>query len=79
MSQLLIDRISNLSVHNGILRIECVMMGADGKPQPSGTLVIPGIAARGVLNTLVGGVQELDRRLHEQRTEATEAAPESGA
>ena len=42
MTQILIDGIANITLHNGILRIECTAAGADGQPHPSGTLVIPG-------------------------------------
>jgi hypothetical protein len=67
MTQVLIDTITNLSIHNGVLRIECVAVGADGQPHPSGTLVIPGAVATQVVQALVNGTQELDKKLREQQ------------
>lgn len=65
MTQILIDAIGNLSIHNGVLRVACMAIGADGKPQPSGTLVIPGASAGQVLNGLIKGTQELEKKLRE--------------
>jgi hypothetical protein len=66
MTQLLIDAITNLSIHNGVLRIECAAVGADGQQRPSGTLIIPGAVAAQVLQSLINGTQELDKKLREQ-------------
>jgi hypothetical protein len=71
MNQILIDSIASLSVHNGVLRIACMAAGADGQLQPSGTLVIPGATAAQVLNALIKGTQELDKKLREQQGQAT--------
>jgi hypothetical protein len=67
MTQILIDAVSNLTVYNGVLRIECVAVGADGQQRPSGTLVIPGAVATQVLQALINGTQELDKKLREQQ------------
>lgn len=66
MNQTLIDGIANISIQNGVVRIDCVAAGADGQARPSGTLVIPGGIIGPVLNALVQGVQELDKKLREQ-------------
>ena len=66
MTKILIDAISNISIHNGVLRVECEAVGANGQQNNSGTLVIPGAVAVQVLQSLTGGLQELDRRLREQ-------------
>ena len=66
MAQILIDGITNIAIHNGILRIECTAIGPDGKQHPSGTLVIPGAVAGPVLQALIRGTQELDKKLREQ-------------
>jgi hypothetical protein len=34
VTQVLIDAIGSLSIHNGVLRIEFVAVGADGQPHP---------------------------------------------
>jgi hypothetical protein len=66
MTQVLIDSINNISFHNGVLRIECVAAGPDGQPHPSGSLIIPGPVAAKVLEALIKGTQELDKKLREQ-------------
>jgi hypothetical protein len=38
---IVVDRISNIAVSNGILRIECVSMSASGQEKPSGTVLDP--------------------------------------
>ena len=70
MTNILVDGISSISLHNGILRIECTTVGPDGKPHPSGTLVIPGAIATQVVQALVNGMQELDKKIKEQQQPA---------
>ena len=72
MNQTLIDGIANIAIQNGVVRIDCVAAGADGQARPSGTLVIPGAIIGPVLNALVQGVQELDKKLREQVPNADE-------
>jgi hypothetical protein len=75
MTQILIDGITTLAVHNGVLRIECVAVGADGQQHKSGTLIIPGAVAGQVLQALINGTQELEKKLREQQqTPAAENA-----
>jgi hypothetical protein len=66
MTKILIDAITNIALHNGILRIECTAIGPDGQQHPSGTLVIPGAVAGQVLQALINGTKELDKKLREQ-------------
>jgi len=73
MTQILIDGISNITLHGNVLRIECATVGPDGKPHPSATLVIPGPAVTPVLQALIKGTQELDKKLREQQ--ATQPMP----
>ena len=70
MSQILVDSISTITIHNGVLRIECHATGADGQNHVSGTLVIPGAAANRVMNELIGGMQQLEKKLVEQTAPA---------
>jgi hypothetical protein len=76
MTQILIDGITNISFHSGVLRIECVTVGPDGKPHPSGTLVIPGAVAGNVLQALIKGTQELDKKMRE--AQAAQQQPTAG-
>jgi hypothetical protein len=62
----LIDRIGAVVLHNGVLRIDCVATGPNKEERPAGTLLIPANQAGAVLQSLVGAMQELDRRLREQ-------------
>jgi len=62
---IVVDRISNIAVSNGILRIECVSVSAAGEEKPSGTVLIPANVAAPVVQSLVNGMQELDKKLRE--------------
>lgn len=67
MTQILVDGIAHISIHNNIVRIECTSVGPDGKQQPSGTLMIPGAIAGPVMQAMIKGMQELDKKLREQQ------------
>jgi hypothetical protein len=41
----IVDRISNIAVSTGILRVECVGVNAIGQDKPSGTVLVPGSVA----------------------------------
>lgn len=73
MSQILIDAITNVTVANGVVRVDCVAIGPNDEQRPSGTLLIPGFQAGAVLNALVNAVQELQRKQQEQATPAGRA------
>ncbi len=74
MIQILIDGITNIAFHSGILRIECATVSPDGKPHPSGTLIIPGPVAGQVLQALIKGTQELEKKMREQQQQQMPAA-----
>jgi hypothetical protein len=67
MTQILIDSVASLAVHNGVLRIECKSVGPDGQLHTSGALIIPGAVAGQVLESLIRGTQELEKKLREQQ------------
>jgi hypothetical protein len=69
-----VDGIANITLHSGVVRIECVTVGTDGKPLSSGTLIIPGASAGQVLQGLVNGTKELDKKMREQTQQAAAAA-----
>ncbi len=62
---IVIDRINTISVGNGIVRIECMASSPSGQEKPSGTLLIPAVVAGPVIQSLVGAMQELDKRARE--------------
>jgi len=70
MTNILVDGIASITFHNGILRVECTTIGAEGKPHSSGTLVIPGPVAAPVIQALINGMQELDKKIKEQQQPA---------
>jgi hypothetical protein len=72
MSQILVDAISNVTVANGLIRVDCVAVGPNNQQVPSGTLLIPGPQVGPVLNALVNAMKELQRKQEEQ---AAAAAP----
>ena len=68
MSQILIDAISNVTVANGLVRVDCVSVGPNNEQRPSGTLLIPAAQVGPVLNALVNAMKELQRKQQEQAT-----------
>ena len=67
MTQILIDGIMNITFHGGVVRIECATVGPDGKPHPSGILMIPGATAGSVMQALNNGMQELQKKIKEHQ------------
>ena len=62
---MVVERIANIAVSNGIVRIECAAVNAAGQEKPSGTMLIPANLAGPVVHSLVKGMQELDKKLRE--------------
>jgi hypothetical protein len=67
MQLLLIDGIKDVVLHNGMLRVDCVSAGPNGKEQHSGTLLIPANIAGPVVQTLANALAELDKKIREQQ------------
>jgi hypothetical protein len=70
-TNLIVERISNIALSNGIVRIECVSLNAAGQEKSSGTVLIPASLAGPVVHSLVKGMQELDKKLREAAVPAT--------
>ena len=66
MIQMLVDRITAISVHNGVLRIECSAVGPKGDQEAVGTLLIPANQAGPFVQALAKNMQELEKRVTEQ-------------
>ena len=62
---IVIDRINAIAVGNGVVRIECLAASPSGQEKPSGTLLIPAVVAGPVIQSLVGAMQELDKKARE--------------
>jgi hypothetical protein len=80
MSIILVDGIKDVVFHNGVVRIECISVGANGEQHKSGTLMIPGNVAGPVLQAMINAMQELDKKIKEHVAEqAAKAEAEKGA
>ena len=75
-SVIVIDRISNLAVSNGVLRIECVAVNAAGQEKPSGMVLIPANVAGAVVQSLINGMQQLDKKRRETMASSNVGLPE---
>jgi tetratricopeptide (TPR) repeat protein len=64
--QILIDGVKAVSLHNGLLRIDCVAAGPNNEERSVGSLLIPGNRAGPILRSLTQAVQELDRKVRKQ-------------
>jgi hypothetical protein len=74
MTQMLIDGVRAITLHGNVVRITCVSLGPEGKQEDCGTLVIPGPSVGGVMQTLVNGLQEMQKQIRE-KTGAAAAEP----
>jgi hypothetical protein len=70
-SVILVDRITNVAMANGVLRIECAATSSSGQEKPSGTVLIPGVVAGQVIQSLVNALQDLDKKLRETAAAAS--------
>jgi hypothetical protein len=73
MTQILIDGVKSVTMHNGLLRLDCVAAGPNNEERPSGTVLIPANQAAVVLRALTQAVQELDKKIREQAQQAQQA------
>jgi len=64
---ILADRIGNVAIANGVLRIECACASASGQEKPSGTLLIPAVVAGQVIQSLLSALQDLDKKARRAR------------
>ena len=56
---IMLDRVANVSVHGGIVRIGCNAIGPDGQESPTGVIAIPAGTAGPVITALVKMLQDL--------------------
>jgi hypothetical protein len=74
---IIVDRIANVVVGNGVVRIECVAISGAGGEKPSGTVLIPGNIAGPVVQSLVNALQDLDRKAREAMAASSDELPET--
>jgi hypothetical protein len=73
MTEIFIDGVKSVTMHNGVLRLDCVAAGPNNEERPSGTVLIPANQAAVVLRALTQAVQELDKKIREQAQQAQQA------
>jgi tetratricopeptide (TPR) repeat protein len=61
-----IDAVKAVTIHNGLLRVDCAAAGPNNEERSSGTLLIPGNQRGPILRALTQAIQELDKRLRER-------------
>ena len=71
--EILIDAVKAVTIHNGLLRVDCTVAGPNNEERSSGTLLIPGNQRRPILRALTQAIQELDKKLREQAQQAPAA------
>ena len=62
---MVIEQIGSATFVNGLVRIQGLCAGPDGKVRESGVLEVPGNVAAQVINNLVNTLQTLDSQLKE--------------
>jgi hypothetical protein len=75
MTKMLIDGVKSITLHGNVVRIHCVAVGADGKEETAGTLLIPGNEVGPIVQSLVNGLQEMQKQMRERA--AAEASSKS--
>jgi hypothetical protein len=67
MTVTLIDGIKAITLHNNIVRIDCISTGPNNEERVSGTLLIPAIRAGQIVQALTQALQELGNKLREHQ------------
>ena len=76
--QMLVDGVKSITLHGNVVRVSCISVGADGKEEPAGTLLIPGNEVGPIVQSLVNGLQEMQKQMRERSAAATAAAGNAG-
>jgi hypothetical protein len=71
-TSIVVDRIGAIAIMNGVLRIECMAVNAAG--QEKGTLLIPANVAGAVAQSLVNGMQQLEKKVRDATATVPPAA-----
>jgi hypothetical protein len=59
MTTIVLDRVSAVTAHAGVVRIACMTVAPDGTMEPSGTLIIPGSTVGPIITELAKALQDL--------------------
>jgi hypothetical protein len=77
MTQMLIDGIKSITMHSNVVRIHCAVVGPDGKQEDAGTLLIPGGEVGPIMQTLIKGLNEMEKQIRERAAAATPEPPKT--
>ena len=62
---MLVEGLGSVTFVNGILRAQCTTINAEGKPEQSGSIEIPGSAVGNVIQGLSTAAQGISEKLNE--------------
>jgi len=74
MSVVFIDRIANVTISNGVIRIDCIEVAPNNQERPSGTLMIPANQMGPFVHTLVNAGQQIGQKIQEAIEQAKQQA-----
>jgi hypothetical protein len=77
MAHMFIDGIRSITAHGNVVRIQCFSVGPEAKQEDAGTLLIPGSEVGPIMQTLINGLQEMQKQMRERAAAATAEAPKS--
>ena len=74
---LVVDRITNVTLINGVMRIALERTGADNQGEAVATLFLPASQVNSFLNGLNNAAKDIAGQMQEQNAEATEEMSEA--
>ncbi|TCZ57952.1 hypothetical protein [Roseicella aquatilis] len=72
------DGILDASVSHGVARITLAQTQADGKPAPSGQLIVPLMQLPALVNGLATLLKQVETRMREQQAQQQQSVAEPG-
>ena len=74
---LVVDRITNVTLINGVMRIALERIGADNQGEAVATLFLPASQVNNFLNGLNNAAKDIVGQMQERNAEAAEEKPEA--
>jgi hypothetical protein len=75
MTQMLIDKITGIALHSNVVRINCTAVGALGKEEAVGTILIPGNEVGPLMQALIKGLQDIEKQMRERVEQGAAPGP----
>jgi hypothetical protein len=73
MNFMMVEKLGAVSMRGGVVRIQCMAIGADGKEQVTGELLIPAVQYGQVAGGMQAAAKQLNEKIEEARKEQEEA------